>query len=232
MSHRILVVEDNVALNQLLCDALRAAGHEAEAFVDAESVVEYAKLKDADVIVLDIQLPGESGLELAQRLRPIMPDLGILMLTARTSNQSRISGYEAGADFYLPKPLSPDELVAAVNSLIRRKQQNPRESQADRSSCVLSKSSSTLSCGHRSVRLSSGDASILVALASANGRQLEHWQIIDLLSTDKDPVSRATLDVRIYRLRSKLAEFTSQEQPIVSIRGVGYRLGLNLQVVG
>lgn len=231
MPHRIVVVEDSLALNQLLCDALRDAGHDVEGFLDAESVTEYAKLKDTDVMVLDIQLPGESGLKLAQRLRPIMPGLGILMLTTRTSNQCRIEGYDAGADYYLPKPLSPEELVDAVDSLIRRKRQvsHGRDSNAQR--FVLSRATSLLSGHGRSVKLSAGDAAILVGLASANDRQLEYWQIIDLVSTGTDQVSRSTLDVRIYRLRSKLAEFTFPDHPIVSVRGVGYRLGFDLQVL-
>lgn len=231
MPHRIVIVEDSHALNDLLCDALRKAGHEVHGFADAESVIEYAHLKDTDVVVLDIQLPGESGLALAQRLRPLMPNLGILMLTTRTSNHNRIEGYEAGADYYLPKPLSAKELVEAVDSLIRRKQQVAQVSVANKERCLLSKDTLKLSAGNRWVRLSSSDTAVLVALASAPGRQLEHWQIIELLSTDKEPVSRATLDVRIYRLRTKLAEFTQEDYPIASVRGYGYRLGIDLEVV-
>lgn len=230
MPYRVVVVEDSFALNDLLCDALRRQGYEVQGFADAESVIEYAQLKDTDVVVLDIQLPGESGLELAKRLRPLMPNLGILMLTTRTSNQNRIEGYEAGADYYLPKPLSPHELVGAVDSLIRRKRQVAQVSAPKDDRCILSKDRFVLSCGGRSVKLSPGDTAILVALASAPDRQLEHWQIMDLLSTDKEQVSRSTLDVRIYRLRAKLSEFTQEDYPITSVRGVGYRLGFDLEV--
>ncbi|UOD49852.1 response regulator transcription factor [Orrella daihaiensis] len=231
MSHRIVVVEDSEALNELLCDALRKSGFEVQGFLDAESVTEYAQLKDTAVIVLDVQLPGESGLELAKRLRGLMPNLGILILTTRTSNTNRIEGYEAGADYYLPKPVSPDELVDAVNSLIRRKRQyvdvNPLTSER----YLLSRTTQVLSCGSRSVKLSAGEAAILVALSTSLDKQLEHWQIMELLSTNTDQVSRSTLDVRIYRLRAKLSDFTQSEYPIVSIRGVGYRLGFELEVV-
>lgn len=231
MSHRIAVVEDNHALNELLCSTLRRAGYAVDGFIDAESLIEHAHLKDTDIVVLDIQLPGESGLQLAQRLRPLMPWLGILMLTTRTSNRHRIEGYEVGADYYLPKPLSPDELIDAVNSLIRRKQQAITQSAPDDLRCVLSRASLMLSIGDRSVRLSSADAAIVVALASAPEKQLEHWQIMDLLRPDGGVVSRTSLDVRIYRLRSKLADFTGEEHSIVSVRGVGYRLVFDVEIV-
>ena len=230
MSHRVLVVEDSHALNELLCDALTHVGYEVHGLYDAETVLEYGDLKDVQIMVLDIQLPGESGLALAQRLRPLMPDLGILMLTTSTSNNNRIEGYEAGADYYLPKPVSPDEIVSAVDSLVRRKQQG-RQEDSRTPRCVLSRSNLTLTSDERSVRLSVGDTTILVALAGAPNKQLEHWQILSLLEVDHDKKVRSALDVRMFRLRTKLSEVTGQDYPIVSIRGVGYRLGFDLEIV-
>mgnify|MGYP001038816866 CR=1 FL=1 len=229
MSSRVVVVEDSVALNALLCDALKKVGYEVDGFVDAESLIESAALKDAQVIILDIQLPGEDGLQLAKRLRPLMPNLGILMLTTRSSNASQIEGYDVGADFYLPKPISPDELVGAVESLLRRKEQ-AMEKAATMQRCVLSRSALTLACGEHSIRMSSGDAAILVGLASAPDKQLAHWQILDLLQAEQDQKSRSALDVRMYRLRAKLSKLTASDAPILSIRGVGYRLGLDLEI--
>ena len=229
MPYRIVVVEDSQALNDLLCDALTKAGYTVDGFLDAESLSEFALIKDTDVIVLDIQLPGESGLDLARRLRRLMPNLGVLMLTARTTTMDRIDGYDSGADYYLPKPISPQELVRAVKSLLARKQQFGLDSPTER--FKLSRKTLMLSSGDRSIKLSVGDAAILVALASAPDQQLEHWQIMDLLSKDGDTVNRASLDVRIYRLRVRLADFVSESYPIVSIRGVGYRLGFGLEIV-
>lgn len=231
MPCRIIVVEDSQALNELMCDALRKVGHHVYGVLDAESLIEHPHLKDTDVLVLDVQLPGEDGLELARRLRPLMPNLGILMLTTRSSNANRIEGYDAGADYYLPKPISPSELVDAVDSLVRRKRQSSQTINAGVGRPVLACSTFTLSVGDRSVKLSPADVAVLVALASAPDRQLEHWQIMDLLSTEKDQISRATLDVRIYRLRTKLSEFLNTDYPIASVRGVGYRLGFDIGIV-
>jgi len=231
MPNRILVVDDSQALNDLMCDALRRAGHDVVGLLDAETVIEHPDLKDIQVVVLDVQLPGESGIQLAERLRPLMPNLGILMLTARSTNANRIEGYEAGADYYLPKPMSPDELVAAVESLLRRKQQSSSVASDGSERYVLSRSSLTLSCAEHVIKLSSSDSAVLVALASAPDKQLEHWQIMELLSGGHGQISRSALDVRIHRLRSKLSEFTGQAHPIASIRGVGYRLGFEIEVV-
>ena len=229
MSNRILVVEDSEPLNDLLCVALRNAGFTVQGFLDAESVVEAPLLKDVDVIVLDIQLPGESGLTLAKRLRSLMPGLGIMMLTTRSSNIDRIEGYDSGADYYLPKPVSPTELVTAVTSLLNRKKAG---GSASNGQCfTLSRMTFMLASGERSVKLTVLDAIILTALASAPDRQLERWQLMELISRESGPVSRESFDVRIHRLRARLSEFTSEKNPIVSVRGVGYKLAIDIEIV-
>ena len=229
MSNRIVVVEDSEALNDLLCDALRNAGFTVQGFWDAESVVESPLLKDADVIVLDIQLPGESGLTLAKRLRSLMPGLGIMMLTTRSSNSDRIEGYDSGADYYLPKPVSPTELVTAVTSLLNRKKVEGSTSHAER--FALSRMTFMLSSGKRSVKLTAIDAAVLTAFASAPDRQLEHWQLMELVSGESGSMSRASLDMRLHRLRARLSEFTSEKNPIVSVRGLGYKLAIDIEIV-
>lgn len=231
MPYRVIVVEDSQVLNELLCEALSQAGYMVTGFLDAESVLEFSGLRDIDIAVLDIQLPGESGLTLSGRLQTLMPRLGILMLTARTENTDRILGYEAGADFYLPKPVSPQELTAAVDSLMRLKQKKLTQiADEDDARFVLEKRSHVLSQGDRSVKLTEGEVDILVALALAPDKRLEHWQIIELLSKDGDTITRVTLDVRLYRLRTKLARFTQNQHTIVSVRKFGYKLGFELEI--
>lgn len=230
MSSRVLVVEDSEPLNDLLCDALRHAGFDTHGFLDAEELLESSLLKDADVLVLDIQLPGEDGFSLARRLRALMPRLGVLMLTARTSNLDRISGYEAGGDYYLPKPVSPSELCQAVASLCRRKASLARGQFTKPGACLLLRNSGILTCGDESVTLTLREVDILVALASAPDRRLEHWQLLDMLSMQDGQLTRTALDVRIHRLRAKLSGLTQARQSIASIRGVGYRLVLDLSI--
>jgi|GEM_PF-85635 len=227
----IVVVEDSEPLNKLLCRTLQSDGHQVTGFLDAESLLESPVLKDTELIVLDVQLPGESGLGLAARLRKLMPNLGILMLTTRATNMHRIEGYDAGADYYLPKPVTPQELSDAVQSLLNRKR-NTAATVVDEplNRCVLARSAYAMSCNGRVLKLSDPENKILVALASAPGQQLEYWQILEVLNSHQEPVSRRTLDVRIHRLRAKLLDFIGSDNAIVSVRGVGYRLNFELEI--
>jgi len=227
----VVVIEDSEALNALLCRALKNAGYQVEGFLDAESFLESPILKDTGIIVLDVYLPGEDGMTLARRLRKLMPDLGILMLTTRSTNAERIEGYDAGADYYLPKPVTPAELCDAVHSLFVRKSRftvtvAPTVSER----CVLSRAGYSLSYKGRTLKISDADKKILVGLASAPNQQLEYWQILELLNGDQELVTRRSLDVRVHRMRSKLSELLGQDTTIVSIRGLGYRLGFELEV--
>ena len=230
MKH-VVVIEDSEALNALLCRSLKNAGYQVEGFLDAESFLESPAIKSAQVIILDVYLPGEDGISLAHRLRKLMPDLGILMLTTRSTNAERIEGYDAGADYYLPKPVTPAELCDAVHSLFARKSRfkvSAAPTVSER--CILSRAGYSLSYQGRTLKISDADNKILVGLASAPNQQLEYWQILELLNGDQEVVSRRSLDVRVYRLRSKLSELLGQDTTIVSIRGLGYRLGFELEV--
>jgi len=228
---KVVVVEDHKALNSLLCKTLSDAGHQVIGFLDAESLLEHPSLQDVQIAVLDVQLPGESGIALAQRLRSTMPNLGIVMLTTRTSNTHRIEGYSAGADYYLPKPISSEELCDAVRSLLDRKLEYVVKSVAETvERCVLARNALAMSLGNRWLKLSPSECNVLVGLACAPGRQLEYWQILEIVNNAKNAISRRTLDVRMHRLRTKLVEFTGMPQPLVGIRGVGYRLALELEV--
>lgn len=227
----VVVVEDSEALNTLLCQALQNAGHQVTGFLDAESLLESPVLKDTEAIVLDIQLPGESGLELAFRLRKLMPNLGILMLTTRSNHAQRIEGYDAGADYYLPKPVTPQELCMAVQSLLTRKRtKSPLLAKPASTPCVLARSSYAMSCGGQWLKLSAPESRVLVALASSPGKQLAYWQLLEMLNAHEANVSRRMLDVRVSRLRAKLTDFLSQNDTIVSVRGVGYRLNFELEI--
>lgn len=230
MPYQIIVVEDSQDLNDTLCEVLCSVGHQVTGFLDAESVIEFVALKNTDIAVLDIELPGESGLILAKRLRSIMPNLGILFLTTRTSNRNRIEGYDSGADYYLPKPITHAEFAEAVDSLIRRKQKHTHADVQDTNFSVLSKNTNRLSRVGESIQLTNSDAAILVSLASAANYQLEYWQLMDLLGSDDEPFIRSSLAVRIFRLRTKLSTFLHIDNPIVAVRGVGYRLGFDLKV--
>lgn len=116
----IVVVEDNAALLAVTLNALRLAGHSVRGVESAEEFVAGINLQSLDVAVIDLNLGGRDGIWLTQQIRAARPRVGIVMATARVSLQDRLAGYGIGADIYLPKPVEPGELVAAVQSLGRR----------------------------------------------------------------------------------------------------------------
>lgn len=116
----IVVVEDNVALLAVTANALRFAGHNVREVGSAEEFLSVIAPSSVDVAIIDLNLTGRDGIWLAQRLREMAPQVGIVMVTARVSLQDRMTGYGIGADIYLPKPVETGELVAAVQSLGRR----------------------------------------------------------------------------------------------------------------
>ncbi|RFC46137.1 MAG: hypothetical protein DVB28_000141 [Verrucomicrobia bacterium] len=117
---KIVVVEDNAALRSVMLETLQQGGHQA---TGVESTEEFLSLVDPgtlDVVIIDLNLPGKDGIFLAEHVRAGAPRMGIVMVTARVTLQDRVIGYGTGADLYLSKPIHPEELVAAVESLARR----------------------------------------------------------------------------------------------------------------
>ncbi len=117
---KILVIEDHDALREVTIAALKEMGHQARGIGSAEALNAELEITVPHVVILDLNLPGEDGISLAGRLRLMRPGIGIIMVTARKELSDRISGYDSGADIYLTKPTSVDELAAALHSLSRR----------------------------------------------------------------------------------------------------------------
>lgn len=222
----IVVVEDHPALRELTVDALREEGHRVIGVECAEEFAEVTDCMRIDLMVIDLNLPGEDGISLARRIRKDQPDIGIIILTASAGARETMLGYESGADIYLTKPISVDVLISAVHALSRRI--NPAGHAAtiifDMSKLVLS---STLG----SIDLTLHESMLLTALIRAQGHRLENWQLIELLSQAETEYSRGTLNVQISRLRKKLTKVCADKQPIKSIRQLGYQLCINVLLV-
>jgi DNA-binding NarL/FixJ family response regulator len=116
----IVVVEDNDTLRIVTVEALCQSGHRARGVDSAEKLGLLDRLEAVRVFIIDLNLPGEDGLSLTRRLRVRMPRAGIIMVTARTTGQDQVEGYQTGADIYLPKPVSTTTLLSAVDALARR----------------------------------------------------------------------------------------------------------------
>lgn len=215
----IVVVEDHDDLREVTVSALGARGYRAYGVNCAEELGDEFGGLAADVIILDLTLPGEDGISLSRRLRATNPDLGIIMLTARDKAEDVATGYRSGADIYLTKPSSIEAMDAAIQALARRSEGNDAEA-----SYILKQSTRGLHGPAADVDLSSLEYRLLAALAQAKDLFLESWQLIELSGKHATDGSKHTLEVQITRLRKKLEQVGAPAPTVKSIRGAGYQL--------
>lgn len=223
---KIIVVEDHDALREVTVAALQSQGHLVRGVDCAEALDDELAEFGADLLVLDLNLPGEDGISLARRIRAADSNIGIIMLTARGSTRDIEAGYDAGADIYLAKPTSPEELAAAVRGLSRRL----RSGESVEGKLVLNPSALQLIGPMGVVDVSNLDCKLLESLAKAQGHRLETWQLLERLGKQADEQERRALAVQIVRLRKKLAETGAREPTLKAIRGTGYQLCVDLKV--
>ena len=224
----ILVVDDDAEIRSLLRDYLQKNGYRVTAVGDGKGMWAAFGQARADVIVLDLMLPGEDGLTLCRDLRA-RSDIPILMLTARGEETDRIVGLEMGADDYLAKPFNPRELLARIKSILRRVRALPENLRPD-AARKLAFAGWTLDAATRNLQSPAG---VVVALSGTEfkllriflahpNRVLNRDQLIDLmLSRDASPFDRS-IDVQVSRLRHRLDEDAKEPAIIKTVRGEGY----------
>jgi DNA-binding response OmpR family regulator len=223
----IVVVEDNNDLRTLLSNALRKEGHRVTALSCAEELEDHAGSAHADAFLLDINLPGEDGLSLAQRIRHAHPLVGIIMLSARSALDDKLLGYDCGADIYLTKPISLPELSAALRSFARRRLATFKQIKPE----GLTLNKLELQGQQTSVKLTAQEAIVLTALARAPASRLETWQIAELLDAEVDESFKSSLAVRMVRLRKKLTDAGAEGLVIESLRNIGYQLTTRIEIL-
>ncbi|WP_346309138.1 response regulator transcription factor [Limnohabitans sp.] len=227
----IVLVEDHDILRHMVKQALEEAGHQVVALSCAEELEDEAHGLPVDVFLIDLNLPGEDGLSLTERVRSAYPLAGLIVVTARSSLKDKLEGYARGADLYLSKPVEVPELCAAVAALGRRRQR-VGELLEQHPGLTLSQQQMSLSKnGHKAVSLSAAETAILITLARAPGQRAAYWQIAETLGLDPQTYAKASLEVRIVRLRKKLLEAGAETGCIEAVRGHGYQLCVAVQVV-
>ena len=227
----IVLVEDHDILRQMLQQALQEAGHQVVALSCAEELEDVAGGQPADLFLIDLNLPGEDGLSLTERVRAAYPLAGLIVVTARSGLQDKLEGYARGADLYLTKPLEVPELCAAVAALGRRRQR-VEGLIAQQQTFTLSQQQMTLAkTGQAPVHLTAAESAMLVAFSRAPGQRVAYWQIAETLGLDLQNYAKASLEVRIVRLRKKLVEAGAEAGCIEAVRGHGYQLCIAVQVV-
>jgi len=226
---KIIVVEDHDELREVTVEALNALCHDVRGVDSAETLDEMLPIFSADVLVLDLNLPGEDGISIARRLRKAQPTMGIVMVTARDAAKDVLSGYDSGADIYLTKPTSPEALDAAIRALARRIR--PASGQDD-AAITLNMSLLQLKGPQAVIDISDHESHLLSALARARDHRLETWQLLELTGKSTSATDKKALTVQIVRLRKKLTDAGAPEPTIKSIRSTGYQLCVALEVLG
>jgi DNA-binding response OmpR family regulator len=223
----IVLVEDNDDLRELTADALREEGHRVVALTCAEELEDEAQGENPDVFLIDLNLPGEDGFSLSRRIRQAQPLVGIIIVSARSDVDDKVSGYDCGADLYLSKPVPYAELSAALQSFAKRLQTIK---------LVHSKAKGALKLVHTQLsgptgtaKLTPSEVKLLTAFARAPSGRLENWQLAEILQMDTQNFNKASLEVRIVRLRKKLQEAGAAPAALESIRSFGYQLTVPVQ---
>ena len=223
---KVALIEDNDDLRDLLARDISRAGYLVHTAESAEDLDDLVARTTMDILVLDLNLPGEDGLSIARRYKRSNPELYIIMLTARGREQDRIAGYDSGADVYLTKPISSTELMAALGSVSRRLLKRH-----DHLDIVLNVRTMTLT-GVKAVELNQQEIIILKSLNESPNGNLPYYRLLELCGeTEMSEHSKAALEVRVVRLRKKLSEVGLEGRSIRAIRGEGYHLLPRIKII-
>ena len=219
----ILVVEDEASIQKVVRTYLESAGFQVLSGEDGAEALKLAERHRPDLIILDLNLPGMDGMEVAARLRQ-KSDVYLLMLTARTEEVDRVAGLQIGADDYLTKPFSPRELVARVRAVLRRTGQDTPQAEVLRAADItLDRAAHTVKVGDQFVDLTPSEFDLLSALMGTPGRAFSRLELLDRIQGTAYEGYERTVDVHIKNLRAKIEPDPSQPRYIETVYGVGYR---------
>jgi DNA-binding response OmpR family regulator len=226
---RILVVEDDAAILQGLLDVLVFNGYEAAGVEDGGRGLKRALEETHDLIVLDVMLPTLDGFSICKEVREKKPNQGIVMLTAKGSEDDIVAGFKAGADDYVSKPFSLRELMVRVEAVLRRTGKTLGDEQVHHGGIFFDGRTLTATCGSRSTELTRREMDIVAYLFRRKDRIVskkellkEVWQYADA------EIETRTVDIHVLKLRKKVKALSPDTDFIMTVRGEGYRLGPEL----
>jgi len=215
---RLLLVEDDEMLGKAVKAGLKQDGYTVDWLTDGESALQALESDDFDVIVLDIGLPGLSGIEVLQRIRQKKNAIPVMILTAYDTVSDRISGLDAGADDYLIKPFDLDELLARLRAITRRSSGHT-QSHIEVGQIRLDTAAHRVMVDGKEISISNKEYQLLGYLMNHSGKVIPRDRLESILYGWEGGVESNSLEVYIHNLRKKLgAEY------ITTVRGVGYRL--------
>lgn len=227
MAANILLVEDEPAIQELIAFNLTQAGHHVLRAGTAEAAMMLVKNALPDLILLDWMLPGASGVEIARKLRADerTRQIPIIMLTARSDEQDKIQGLEAGADDYITKPFSPREMLARIKAVLRRRAPQMTDDAVEVKGLRLDPATHRVLGNGGTIDLGPTEFRLLHFFMTHAERVHSRTQLLDQVWGDHVFVEERTVDVHIRRLRSAL-EATGHDSLIQTVRGTGYRFSV------
>ncbi len=222
---KILVVDDEKTMVRALSALLQREGYDVAAALDGPSALEAARTERPDLVLLDVMLPGMDGLEVCRQIRA-WSAVPIIMLTAKTAEGDKVAGLDVGADDYVTKPFSPQELLARIRANLRRTQLQARQAQQDRlaiGEVVVDVGARRVTVRGQEVALAPKEFDLLRTLMSHPGRVLGRDFLLHRVWGEDFFGDMRTLDVHIRWLREKIEENPSRPTYIQTVHGVGYR---------
>lgn len=227
-AYKILVVDDDIRLRSLLQRFLEEQGYVVKSVADATQMDRLLARELFSLIVLDFMLPGEDGLAICRRLRTGNNQVPIIMLTARGADSDRISGLEAGADDYLPKPFNPQELLARIKAVLRRQTRELPGAPSQTVEIVkfgpweLDLSTREFRKDNEVVPLTTGEFAVLKALVQHPREPLTRDKLMNLARGREWGAMERSIDVQVSRLRRLIEENPAKARYIQTVWGVGY----------
>lgn len=219
MSQHILIVEDEVKLATLLQDYLKQSGFEVTMLHDGLEVEPWLSANQTSLVLLDIMLPGKSGMEICKDIRKTS-QLPVIMITAKVDEIDRLLGLELGADDYICKPFSPREVVARARAVLRRSE--GMDKPADKG-LVLDVDTYKATINGNDLHLTAVEFQLLKVLSDQPGRIFTRSVLVDKIYSDGRVVSDRTIDSHIKKLRKKIAAQLPDQELIHSLYAVGYK---------
>jgi len=225
VKHTVFVVEDDNDIARLMQLHLESAGYDVECFQSAAAALAKARKSPPSIYLLDLMLPGMGGLEMCQVIRDTqeLANAPVIMVTARLSEEDKVRGLESGADDYVTKPFSPRELVARVNSAMRRTYSRPTPGVLRYGDLELDTNAMVLRVRGEERQTTAMEFRILETLLRAPGRVFTRKRLLEMAGTGERDVSPRSIDVYISRLREKLEGDPENPQVLRTVRGAGYR---------
>ena len=227
---RVLVIEDDAAIRRGILDALDAGGYYTLEAARGQAGLELALQSECDLLLLDLVLPELDGMEILREVRRGRPTLPVIIMTARGEEADRLEGFRRGADDYVVKPFSVRELLARVDAVLRRSPERPRaveEFRVPDGVVDLARCEVRFDDGTRA-ELSDRERELLTYLASHAGRAIAREEILSRVwHMNPRGIETRTIDMHIARLREKLRDNSAAPRVIVTVRGKGYKLGVD-----